>query len=355
MNSPYLGIIEGFFGRAWSFATRFDYAEFLKDNGYHFYIYAPKNDPWLRKKWEEDWPAEIFIQLQRLINHYQNLGLDFGIGLSPFEMYNNYDRSARKSLHEKITLFNELGINLLCVLFDDMHGDVPDLAQKQAEITLDVLNKTTADKVIMCPTYYSFDPVLEKVFGTRPKGYFQDLAKGLPPQIDIFWTGPKVCSQEFPESHVQEVSELLGRKPFLWDNYPVNDGRVTSQFILLKPFENRPGSLVELTAGHAANPMNQAWLSRIPLYSLPRSYAEKEHYDLQKTRQEAVQQVGEKRLAQQLLNDIDILHTQGLDHINPAQKKALIMQYSCYTSPYAQEIIDWLNGEYAFDPACLTD
>jgi hypothetical protein len=355
MKTPYLGLIEGFFGRAWSFLARHTYADFLRENGYHFYIYAPKNDPYLRKNWQERWPAETFSQLQHLISQYQNLGLDFGIGLSPFEIYKQYDRSARDHLNNKIATLNHLDIDILCILFDDMDGNIPDLAQKQAEITVDILDQTTADRVIMCPTYYSFDPVLEKVFGTPPKGYFQGLAKGLPAEVDIFWTGPEVCSQEYPASHLQEVGHLLGRKPFLWDNYPVNDGKITSQFIHMKPFENRPDSLVELTAGHAVNPMNQAWLSRIPLYSLPRSYAEGVQYDPQKIGHEAVTQVGDKELTRKIINDLEMLHTQGLDHLSTVQKEKLRQQYACFASPYAQEIIDWLNGEYAFDPACLTD
>ncbi|MCI5123788.1 MAG: hyaluronidase [Candidatus Electrothrix sp. AR5] len=359
-TAPYLGLIEGFFGRAWSFTARYDYAEFLKNNGYHFYIYAPKNDPTLRKKWQEDWPAETATQLQSVVRHYQSLGLDFGLGLSPFEIH-TYDSSARQSLKKKIRRLNRLGVDILCLLFDDMRGDLPNLAQTQTQIVRDVLHLTTAKKVIMCPTYYSFDPVLEKVFGPRPKGYFQDLAKGLPSAVDIFWTGPEVCSQKYPQSHLQTVNQLLGRKPFLWDNYPVNDGSKISKFLHLKAFDNRPGSLSELTAGHAANPMNQPWLSRIPLYSLPRSYGEGLSYDPQKTLQKAVTHLCGNKLAQQLTKDIELLHTQGLDKISPAQKKQLIEQYSCIDStypctyPYTQEIIDWLRGEYAFDPACLTD
>jgi hypothetical protein len=353
--SPYLGVIEGFFGRAWSFADRYDYAEFLKKNGYHFYIYAPKNDPCLRKSWQQDWPPETAAQLRTLIGHYQSLGLDFGIGLSPFEI-SAYDSSARHSLGKKVTQFNQLGINILCVLFDDMRGDLPALAQTQTRIIRDILHQTTADKVIICPTYYSFDPVLENVFGPRPEGYFQDLADGLPSAVDIFWTGPEVCSQNYPQSHIQTVTRLLGRKPFLWDNYPVNDGAKISKFLHLKAFANRPGSLADLTAGHAANPMNQPWLSRIPLYSLPRSYTENLDYDPRKTLREAVQQLCGENLARQLLKDIDLLQTQGLDRMVPAQKKELIAQYrSLDSSPYAREIIAWLRGEYAFDPACLTD
>jgi hypothetical protein len=355
MKFPYLGVIEGFFGRAWSFSDRYEYADFLCNQGYHFYIYAPKNDPYLRKKWQEKWPTEVFIQLQSLINRYQSLGLDFGIGLSPFEIYKKYDRSARICLKAKIALLNRLGINILCVLFDDMQGDFPDLGQRQAEIISDVLDQSKADRVIICPTYYSSDPVLDNVFGQRPKGYFQELVNGLPAAVDIFWTGPQVCSQQYSEPHLQEVAQLLGRKPFLWDNYPVNDGRITSQFIHLKPFENRPGFLAQLTQGHAVNPMNQPWLSRIPLYSLPRSYSEGRDYDPQKIGQEAVTQIGDKKLASQLLNDLEMLHTQGLKSIDPLKKEELRQQYACFSSPYAQEIIDWLNEKYAFDPACLTD
>ena len=351
---PYLGLIEGFFGRTWSFTERYDYAEFLKNNAYHFYIYAPKNDPYLRKAWQQDWPPETVVQLQDLISHYQSLGLDFGLGLSPFEIYKNYDALAQQSLQAKIKRLNLLGVDILCLLFDDMRGDVPDLAQTQIKITQDVLAQTTAKKVIMCPTYYSFDPLLEKYFGTMPQGYFQDLGKGLPPEVDIFWTGPEICSQAYPESHLKEVIQVLGRKPFLWDNYPVNDGAKLSRFLHLKAFENRPDSLAKLTTGHAVNPMNQPWLSRIPLYSLPQSYSQSLSYDPQKTLEEGLHQLCEESLSRQILKDIDSFQTQGLDQIERIKREQLIQQYTVFDSPYAQEIIAWLKGEYAYDSACLT-
>lgn len=353
-NPPYLGLIEGFFGRTWSFTERYDYAEFLKTNAYHFYIYAPKNDPYLRKAWQQDWPPETAAQLQALISHYQSLGLDFGLGLSPFEIYKNYDALAQQSLQAKIKRLNRLGVDILCLLFDDMRGDLPDLAQTQIKITQDVLAQTTAKKVIMCPTYYSFDPLLEKYFGTMPKDYFQDLGKGLPPEVEIFWTGPEICSQAYPESHLKEVIQVLGRKPFLWDNYPVNDGAKLSRFLHLKAFENRPDSLAKLTTGHAVNPMNQPWLSRIPLYSLPRSYSQSLRYDPQKTLEESLHQLCEESLAHQILKDLDSFQTQGLDQIEHIKREQLIQQYTVFDSPYAQEIIAWLKGEYTYDPACLT-
>ncbi len=353
-STPYLGIIEGFFGRTWSMQERHDYGEFLQASGYHFYIYAPKNDPYLRKSWQQHWSPETKDQLQSLIRHYQRLGLDYGLGLSPFEIYKNYDAKAQQQLLDKVERLDELGIDILCLLFDDMHGDQPDLAHTQVSIVKDVLAQTSAKKLIMCPTYYSFDPRLEKVFGSMPTNYFQDLGEGLPAEVDIFWTGPEICSKEYPESHMQKVNQVLGRQPFLWDNYPVNDGADISKFLHLKAFENRPHTLARQTTGHAVNPMNQPWLSRIPLHSLPKSYSQGDQYDPEEILKESLTELCGGGLAKQILNTIVSLQVQGLDKIDAAESQRLIQEYRRFDSTYAKEIIAWLEGEYKFDKACLT-
>lgn len=351
-TNPYLGIIEGFFGRSWTFQERFDYADFLKQTGYQFYIYAPKSDPYLRKSWQKDWPSETEKELQILVKQYHSLGLDFGVGLSPFEIYRNYDENAQKKLANKVARLNDLEIDILCLLFDDMRGDLPDLAKTQIQISKDVLAKTTAKKVIMCPTYYSFDPVLEKVFGSMPEHYLEDLGSGLPFEIDVFWTGEKVCSNDYPDNHLEKVQQLLARKPFLWDNYPVNDGAKMSKYLHLKPFENRSNSLAELSSGHAVNPMNQPYLSRIPLQTLPQSYTQGSRYQADKALENSLQFNCGGTLAKQLKIDINDFQEKGLDKIDIDK---YIEEYTDLDSPYATEITAWLKGEYAFDPDCLTD
>ncbi len=353
-TTPYLGVIEGFFGRTWPFTERHNYAEFLVRSGYQFYIYAPKADPYLRKAWQQDWPTKTIDQLQHLVTHYQNMGLDFGMGLSPFEIYKKYDADTQRDLQDKIQRLNKMGVDILCLLFDDMCGDQPDLAKTQIRITQDVFAQTTAKKVIMCPTYYSFSPKLEKIFGVMPENYFLDLGNGLPAEVDIFWTGPEICSQDYPESHMQEVMQLLGRKPFLWDNYPVNDGADISQFLFLKAFENRPYSLDKFTSGHAANPMNQPWLSRIPLNTLPQCYSQGQHYNPERALNASLNELLEEKFTRQLLKDIERFQTHGLDKMDRAENSHLIQQYSHFDNPYSKEIIAWLKGEYAFDEDCLT-
>lgn len=352
---PYLGIIEGFFGRSWTFQERYDYADFLKKTGYQFYIYAPKSDPYLRKSWQQHWPDETAKELQQLVDYYHIKKLDFGIGLSPFEIYRNYDEQAQQQLADKVETLNQLNIDILCLLFDDMRGDTPDLAKAQIQITKDVHAKTTAKKVIMCPTYYSFDLVLDKVFGKMPDNYLEDLGTGLPPEIDIFWTGPKVCSDEYPQDHLQEVEKKLKHKPFLWDNYPVNDGSKMCKHLHLNAFKNRPAKLINLTSGHAVNPMNQPYLSRIPLHTLPQSYSQGAQYEADNALTISLQKNCNNNLALQIHEDINDFQLKGLEQLNPIETQRLIEKYIETDSPYAIEITNWLKGEYTFDPNCLTD
>ena len=48
-----VGVIEGFFGKPWSWDDRASYAGFLRELGFDFYIYAPKADRRLRKEWRQ--------------------------------------------------------------------------------------------------------------------------------------------------------------------------------------------------------------------------------------------------------------------------------------------------------------
>jgi hypothetical protein len=352
-----LGLIEGFFGRSWSWQERSDYATFLATAGYQFYIYAPKSDSYLRKHWQQDWPDAEFDALRALRESYRAQGVQFGIGLSPYEIYCNPDQHQRAALTQKLERIDQLEPDILCLLFDDMRGDLPGLAQVQCELVKQAADASTAQRLIFCPTYYSFDPVLEKVFGQRPQNYWQDLGSGLDKHIDIFWTGPKVCSPDYPVPHLQEVSALLERKPFLWDNYPVNDGAVKARHLHLRAFGESHAQLAPHIAGHAVNPMNQPWLSRIPLLSLPKAYREGANYNAAIATAMSCQQICGKELVPCLLEDISLLQDLGLQGMTEAQKRTLFNRYQALAAdaPWANEICEWLSGGYAFDPACLTE
>jgi hyaluronoglucosaminidase len=353
---PYIGVIEGFFGQSWSWDERTAYASFLRTYGYSFYIYAPKDELFLRKRWSEPFPVERLTALSALLSTLRDAGIQRGVGLSPYEAYRDYDSGARASLREKVKALNTLSLDILCVLFDDMRGDVPALAETQIRILGDIREISNAPRIIFCPTYYSYDPIIERCFGPMPPHYLEDLGRGLDQSIDLFWTGEKVMSSAYPAEHLKEVAERMRRKPFLWDNYPVNDSKRASPFLFLKAFENRGAHLADLVSGHAINPMKQPWLSQIPLASLRRNYEQTGRYDRDEMTLLCAKEVCGDEVGTLIAHDLALFHDVGLDALNDEQKRYLRARYEGHKEdPFCREILRWLDNGYQFDPACLTD
>jgi hyaluronoglucosaminidase len=342
-----LGIVEGYYGQPWSWRARQETVAHLAGHGFCFYIYAPKADAFLRKRWREDHPPEVVDQMRRLAARCGGLGVRFGVGLSPYELYQDFDSAAREALTRKLAGLDALGVKQLAILFDDMRGDTPDLAETQARIVSWIAEHSGAERFAICPTYYTDDPVLDRFFGERPPGYLETLGSRLDPGIDVFWTGEEVCSSQYSTGHLTRIAEALRRKPLLWDNYPVNDGPIMSQHLHLRGFTGRPASNGDLLAGHAINPALQPVLSRIPALTLAESYSLGDAYEYGAAFTRAAVEVLGASLAEQVARHLPLLQDRGFDRLGelvPQLREA----YSAIDHPGAREIVAWLDGGFRF-------
>jgi hyaluronoglucosaminidase len=340
-----LGVIEGFYGEPWSWAARASTTEFLAARGYGFYLYAPKADPFLRRRWQEPHPDAMADAIARFASHCSSLAVRFGVGLSPYDIFLAFDDDARDALARKLKFIDETGAEDLAILFDDMRGNVPDLAERQAQIVEFAAERTNASRIIVCPTYYTDDPVLDRVFGQRPENYLQRLGELLDPAIEIFWTGAEVCSREISTGHLTRVASEMRRAPFLWDNYPVNDGQRVSQYIHVRGFTGRPAAAQRHIAAHGINPALQPTLSCIPALTLIDSYMQADRYDYVAAQRRAAIEVLGEPLGTTLHEDVLVLQDIGLDRL--ADKAQYLRdRYSGSQHPGAREIIAWLDGEY---------
>lgn len=346
---PELGIVEGFFGPAWSWDERRDTMRALAPHGYRFYLYAPKADAHLRRAWREPHPELVMRELATFASACRAAGVRFGVGLTPFEAHFDFDAATRAALAERIAALDALGLDDLAILFDDMRGDVPDLAARQVEIAHFAASRTRASRVLVCPSYYSDDPVLDRVFGTRPPDYLEALGRRLDPRIEVFWTGEEVCSREYSVGHLQDVAGRLGRRPFLWDNYPVNDGPRMSPHLHLRAFTGRPASIAHTIAGHAINPALQPTLSRVPAITLAVSYREGVHYRYGRALDRALHAVAGAELGALLRADLLSLEDAGLDGMTAERRAKLHERYSAVAHPAAREVVRWLEGAYGVD------
>lgn len=343
---PELGLIEGFYGRPWPAPDRAAAVAALAPHGYGFYLHAPKADSRLRRRWRELHSDTEAQALADLAAHCRAHGVRFGIGLSPYELYREFDDAGREALAAKLAHLDQLGVEDLAILFDDMRGDVPNLAGGQAEIVAFAAERTGASRLIVCPTYYSEDPVLDRVFGDRPPGYLPELGRRLDPAIHLMWTGDEVCSREFSPGALERVAEQLGRKPFLWDNYPVNDGPRMSQHLHLRAFSGRPASIAPHVAAHGVNVAVQPWLSLTPALSLARCYADGDAYAYGPAFLDAARQLYGEPLALRLQADLLTLHDSGRDRLEPERRARLRERYVAFDHPAAAEVVAWLDGGY---------
>ena len=341
--SPQLGIIEGFFGRPWSWTDRADAVRFLRPHGFSFYLYAPKADPWLRRRWQEPHPPAELDKLVEFREVCRAQNVRFGIGLTPFELHLHAGRGWQEALTARLASLAVLKPDDLAILFDDMRGDVPELAERQAAIVHFAAERGVAQRILSCPSYYSDDPILDVAFGARPDFYLEQLGRLLDPAIELFWTGPEVAAREFTPGHLARVAGQLGRKPFLWDNYPVNDGSRMSQHLHLRGVTGRPAAIAPHIAGHGVNPASQPLLSRIPLLTLAESYRAGESYDYLAAFGRAAREILGEKLAQRVAKDLLTLQDRGLDRLGE-RKAALLARYAAFDHPAAREICLWLEG-----------
>ena len=253
------------------------------------YVYAPKSDPKHRDRWRDPYDSSELADFRTLTEHSTRNGTRFGFALSPgldIEYRNARDRG---TLVEKLAPLVDLGVDWVVLALDDIPNR-PGLAVDQAELVawlLDALHRRCADlRLTVVPTEY---------VGTRPTPYLEGLAGALPPEADVMWTGPTVCSPVIRAADAQAwATALAGRRPLLWDNYPVNDGTMVRS-LHLGPYRGREPELTDEVDGVLCNPMLQARASQVPLATAADFLGGPGDYDPTESWSRAIAAVGESR------------------------------------------------------------
>lgn len=345
----FAGVIEGFYGRAWAPAERNRAAGWFSKLGFNTYVYAPKSQVYLRSKWRDPFPRSEWLLMHQMAEAYRSAGLMWGVGLSPLGVNQGLSHSDRRALRAKLETIKELQPDIIAVLFDDMSQSTEDTAPRQLECLAEVADMLPTAHCLVCPTYYSPDPVLEQIFGPVPVGYTEYYQANLDPEVGVFWTGPRVCSEQITEADIRIAKEQWGEALVLWDNYPVNDGRLRSQHLYLKPLSARASNLG--LQGHLCNPMNQLHLSLLGLSGLSELY--------KLAPKSAVVGLCEQVLGADLMawlgDKADQFEHTRLDDLGSIEVELMRHTLQKLCGEGVRECLAWLAGEYRFDPACLTD
>ncbi len=351
-----LGIVEGFYGRPWSWPARTETIRVLAGYGYRHHLYAPKADHALRSQWREALTDNWLIQVDAHRQACQLCGISFGLGLSlqAFDASCAADRIRLRALMRQL---QPLQLDALAVLFDDPVDKTAQAPEDQAALVLEIASLAPDTSLSVCPTWYSDDPLLDQVYGPRPSAYLSRLAAPLDQSIKLFWAGRKICAHGYTRNELEAVAAQIGRLPTLWDNYPVNDGPKMSPFLHLLPAPGRdPEVLGEVISAHFVNPAMQPVLTRIPAIALAMQYRLRGATKTTVQPIDAARAVVGDALARQLVHDIEWLQFKGITQLSQqvADKDILIETYRRFDHPAAKEILQWLDGYWA-DPLISID
>ncbi len=349
------GIIEGFYGTPYSSRTRLAMMQMASALGLSFYAFAPKNYEPLRKRWADPLPFDAYEPLALAGARAHALGLRFAFGISPLGLSSNLG-AMLGIFKERVRFFMEASrADFACLLFDDVPNAYPDLGRRQ-NLIVKAMEEALGGKIEIwaCPTTYSDDPLLTRLYGPTPSSYFEELQDGIGDEVRFFWTGPKVLSKGFSKQDIERADSIFHGRTVIWHNYPVNDGKARAGRLYLEPFVGMAECNCEKVKAVAVNPMTEGVLSMIPCATLIPAMSGMDEEALMAARNGAACDLLGSRYGE-ILDLASRISRTGLER---AQSKDLFaIRMLCASQPGSlacQEIISYLDGSHAFDPECLT-
>ncbi|HXG47094.1 MAG TPA: beta-N-acetylglucosaminidase domain-containing protein [Methylomirabilota bacterium] len=273
---PFLaGVIEGFYGPPWSPAERVELFDWMAKWGLNTYLYAPKDDLKHRTLWRELYSPEELTALGRCLAAANQRGLRFIYAIGPGLDIRYSRETDLDHLRARFEQMMQIGCRHFALLFDDIPDRMETADAKRwgsfAAAQCHLVNamwRWTRERVpkarfLFCPTPYCGRMAVRQLGGA---GYLATVGKELEPDIDVFWTGPEIISNEIEPGHVREVAAILRRKPVIWDNLHAND--YDGRRFYCGPYSGRPPELRHEVAGILSNPNTEFPLNYVPLRTL---------------------------------------------------------------------------------------
>jgi len=276
---PLRGTIEGFYGSPWSQAERLDQLAFYGDIKANTYVYAPKDDPYHRDRWREEYPADKLAELRQLVDAATAHHVRFTFAVSPGTSICYSSAEDRQALTAKLQAMYDIGVRDFSIPLDDISYGRWNCAGDQtaygapgpeaaARAQVDLLNGVQQGFVAEHPGTRPLQMVPTEYGDLTDTAYKQVIRATLDPQVLVMWTGTDVVPPSITVAQASRASELFGRDVFVWDNYPVNDYAQAAGRLLLAPYDKREAGLSDQVAGVVANPMNQAAASKVALFTM---------------------------------------------------------------------------------------
>lgn len=263
------GFIEGYYGMPWTNEDRMELMRFGGDIKMTSYIFAPKNDPYHKEKWREEYPADELARLKEMVDVGNATKCRFVWTAHPFMGGfdpNNAEQEIQTLINKFEHLYNDAGVRQFGVLGDDVGGlsrtIVVDMMQKVGEWAE---SKGDVYDVVFCPAGYNHSW----------QGDYSELNsydKDFPENVQIFWTGEAVCQpiEQKTLDHFRDQNAVNGKRraPLFWLNWPVNDINHSRMIMGHATKLLQTNINTNDLAGAVTNPMQESEPSKVAIFQL---------------------------------------------------------------------------------------
>ena len=268
---PVRGVVEGFYGKAWTHEQRLRGLKLFGDYNMNTYFLAPKDVPWQRFNWRAPFTSDFLTLTDELIQKGRVNAVDVAVCVSPGLSVKYSDQSDVMAVVTRYKQLFDLGARHFGLLWDDIDWELShpeDIAKyvSTAAAHADFTNRVWAEltqldsrlALTVCPMHYS---------GRGNEPYLHELGRTLHPRINLMWTGRTICSEYLDISDAVIFERTALRPPLYWDNFPVNDGGLQKN-LYIGPVRGREVGLHKYSAGLVSNPMLQFEMSQFPLFTI---------------------------------------------------------------------------------------
>lgn len=224
-----------------------------------------------RAYWRELYTVEEGDHLTGLINAAKEHNIIFYYALSPGLDMTYSNPKEVGTLKRKLEQVSQFGCEAFALLFDDIETEMSKadkevfqtFAHAQVSVTNEIFKHLNCTNFLFCPTQYCSTRAVPTVTTSE---YLNTLGNKLMQEIDILWTGPKVISKYLTIESIQEITEVLRRKPVIWDNLHAND--YDQKRVFLGPYSGRSPELIPLLRGVLTNPNCEFHANSIAIHTL---------------------------------------------------------------------------------------
>jgi len=299
-----------------------------------------ENYPWGNPKcnrWYEPLPAAKKKAYEEVVKAAQEAGLTFCFSMNPNLTSSKFvhpDNAAdMDALWQHYAWMQGLGVRWFNISLDDISQGIDPSAQSRVvnEILRRLREKDPEVQMIFCPTPYWGDGT-----DAMAKPYLEVVARELDPAVYLFWTGDGVVG-DITRKAADSYKSVAKHRLFLWDNYPVNDGKPTMH---LGPVLHRDKTLGEAVDGYMANPLHsQTEANLIPMYTCGDYAWNPAAYDPGRSIGQAILHLAEKPEERQVLKELverykgmlvhRIIDT-GYNSVRDTYGKLVVMPHSRY-------------------------